>query len=178
MPKSKKQHCPLCGWDTKQILYGLPADKGAVNDEVVLGGCSVDDLSPELTCSNCDWSGQEWHIGAPLPPNVWIIMDPNGTLPSIGVTTERFDSVLEVYLFGHWNNITFTKQYEDWLSLLGGKPLVFSALFGDLSPAVIAELRIGNYRLEPQELLEAGFIDFTTGPPRFEFDGRMEQLEA
>jgi hypothetical protein len=170
-------NCPMCGWETKQILYGLPADRNAASDEVVLGGCVIDDLSPELTCSNCDWSGQKWHASAPLPPTVWLIMDPDRLLPSIGVTTERFDSVLEVYLFGHWHNITFTKQYEDWLSLLGGKPLVFSALFGDLSPALIADLRIGNYRFEPQELLEAGFVQTVTEAPKFEFDGRMEKLE-
>ena len=173
-----KLRCPVCGWNTKAILYGLPADRNAVSEDVILGGCSVDDLSPDLSCSNCNWRGQEWHLDAPLPPNVWIIMDPSGTLPSIGVTTERFDSVLEVYLFGHWHNITFTKQYEDWLSLLGAKPLVFSALFGDLSPAVIADLRIGNYRFKPKELIQAGFVQPVTEAPRFEFDGRMEHSEA
>ena len=169
--------CPVCGWKTIPIVYGLPAQMDSNPIDVILGGCLIDDLSPDLACSNCNWTGQEWHVSAPLPPTVWLIIDPDRLLTSIGVTTERFDSVLEVYLFGHWHNITFTKQYEDWLSLLGGKPLVFSALFGDLSPALIAELRIGNYLFEPKELLEAGFVQTVTEAPKFEFDGRMEKLE-
>ena len=64
-------------------------------------------------------------------------MDLDGLLPSIALTLEKYESVLEVYLFGHWPNINFTRQCEDWLSLFGGKPLVFTSLFRNLSPAVM-----------------------------------------
>ena len=163
-------NCPMCGWETKQILYGLPVDRNAVSDEVVLGGCVIDDLSPELTCSNCNWSGQEWHIGAPLPPTVWIIMDPDGLRGPIGVTAGRYDQIYETFLFGYWHSINSTQQYQDWFEHLFEEPLVLRAAFDDLSPGVIAEFRMGREPLSFSDLISAGLVQVAGKAPRLNFD--------
>jgi hypothetical protein len=169
--------CPICGWKTMPIVYGLPSQRDSNQSDIILGGCIIDEGSPDIACGNCDWSGQEWHLTAPLPPRVWILMDPNGLTPSIGLTAGRYDDVMEVFLFGHWYNIIFTQQYLEWVEMTGGKPLAFTAPFGDLSPALIAEMRIGNHRFKPSELCDAGFRELDGEAPKFEFQGRMERIE-
>jgi hypothetical protein len=169
MMKSKLR-CPVCGWNTKAILYGLPADRNAVSEDVILGGCSVDDLSPDLSCSNCNWRGQEWHLDAPLPPNVWIIMDQDGLRAPIGVAAGRYDQIYETFLFGYWHNINSTEQYQKWLEQLFEEPLVLSALFDDLSPGLIAEFRMGREMLSSSDLLSAGLVQLAGKAPRLNFD--------
>lgn len=163
-------NCPICGWETKRILYGLPADRNAAGEGAVFGGCMIDELSPELTCSNCNWRGQEWHIGAPLPPNVWIIMDPDGLRAPIGVVAGRYDQIYETFLFGYWHNINFTRQYQDWLEGLFEEPLVLCSPFDDLSPGLIAEFRIGRELLSLSDLISAGFAQVAGKAPRLNFD--------
>ena len=173
----EKPKCPICGWSTIPILYGLPSIEDSKRKDVILGGCIIDDLNPDLACSMCDWSGQEWHISAPLPPSVWVILDRARVLASIGVVSGRFDEVMEVFQLGHWLKITFTKQYEEWLEAATERPLVLTAPFADLSPGLIAEMRLGDHEFEASELYEAGF-EGLTNPPKFEFDGVMKPLEG
>ena len=176
MKKSEKL-CPICGWKTVPIVYGLPSAEDLDRQDIILGGCIVDDFNPDLACSMCDWSGQEWHLRAPLPPAVWVILDSAGVLAPIGLVAGRFDEVIEVFQLGQWLNVTFTKQYEEWLEAATEKPLALTALFADLSPGLIAEMRIGNHRFESAELYEAGFQALTNSP-RFDFNGRMQPLEG
>lgn len=112
----------------------------------------------------------------PLPPAVWVIVDRAGVLAPIGLVAGRFDEVIEVFQLGQWLNVTFTKQYEEWLGATE-KPLALTAPFADLSPGLIAEMRIGNHRFELAELYEAGF-QALTNPPKFDFNGRMQPLEG
>ena len=162
--------CPICGWKTIPIVYGLPTQMDPSRDDIILGGCIIDELSPELTCSNCDWSGQEWHIGAPLSPNVWIIIDSDELKAPIGVVAGRFDQIYETFLFGYWHNINFTQQYQDWLECLFGEPLLLRAAFDDLSPGLIAEFRMGREMFSFSDLLSAGFVQVSGKAPRLNFD--------
>jgi len=166
MPKQAKPKCPVCGWDTLPIGYGLPGANDFERTDIILGGCIVEETNPDLACSNCDWSGQEWHLTAPLSSSVWIILDQDEIQNPIGLVAGRFDEVTEVFIFGHWHNITFTKQYLDWLDLVDS-PLALTAPFFDLSPGLIAEFRIGNQRFSPGELYEIGFQRLINSP-RFE----------
>ena len=162
--------CPICGWRTMPIVYGLPTQRDMNRNDIILGGCIIDDLSPDLACSNCDWSGQEWHIGAPLPPSVWIIMDSEGLSPPIGLVAGRYDQICETFLLGYWHNINFTKQYLEWLSSLSEEPRSFIAPFDDLSPGLIAEFRMGKEMFDESDLFASGFQGLAGGPPKFEFD--------
>ena len=170
MAKQSKPKCPVCGWDTMPILYGLPGAGDFERTDIILGGCIVEETNPDLACSNCDWSGQEWHIGAPLPPSVWIIMDSEGLIAPVGLVAGRFDQIYETFLFGYWHNMSTTKQYQDWLARLSEEPKSFTAPFDDLSPALIAEFRIGRHLFEAGELHSAGLIGLAGGPPKFSFD--------
>lgn len=151
------------------IVYGLPTQRDMNRNETILGGCIIGDQSPDLACSNCDWSGQEWHIGAPLPPSVWIITDSEGLKAPIGLVAGRYDQIYETFFLGNWQDINSTKQYQDWLSSLSEEPRSFTAPFDDLSPGLIAEFRIGRERFDSANLHAAGFERFAAGPPRFEF---------
>ena|GEM_PF-867797 len=175
--KKKSKLCPICGWDTIPIVYGLPSERDFERDDIILGGCIVDDMNPDLACTMCDWSGQEWHLRAPLPPSVWVILDRAGILAPIGLVAGRFDEILETFQLGHWLNVTFTKQYEEWLEAATERPLALTAPFADLSPGLIAEMRLGDHGFEASELYEAGFQGLTN-PPRFDFNGRMQPLEG
>jgi hypothetical protein len=166
MAKQTESKCPVCGWDTIPIVYGLPGSDDFERTDIILGGCIVEETNPDLACSNCDWSGQEWHLSAPLSPSVWIILDEDEIQNPIGLVAGRFDEVSEVFLFGYWHNITFTKQYLDWLDLVDS-PLALTAPFFELSPGLIAEFRIGNQRFSAGELYEIGFQSLIK-PPRFE----------
>jgi hypothetical protein len=84
----------------------------------------------------------------------------------IGLVAGRFDEISEVFLFGYWHNITFTKQYLDWLDLVD-RPLALTAPFYDLSPGLISEFRMGNQRFSSQELYEVGFQRLLS-PPKFQ----------
>jgi hypothetical protein len=175
--KKSEKLCPICGWKTVPIVYGLPSAEDVDREDIILGGCIVDDFNPDLACSMCDWSGQEWHLRAPLPPAAWVILDSARVLAPIGLVAGRFDEVMEVFQLGHWLNVTFTTQYEEWLEAAIEKPLALTAPFADLSPGLIAEMRIGDHRFEASELYEAGF-QALTNPPKFDFNGRMQPLEG
>ena len=167
--KKKSKLCPICGWKTMPIVYGLPTPRDMSRNDIILGGCIIDDLSPDLACSNCDWSGQEWCIGAPLPPSVWIILDSEGLKSPIGLVAGRYDQIYETFFLGNWQDINSTKQYQDWLSSAREEPLSFTAPFDDLSPGLIAEFRIGKERFNSADLHAAGFESLAGGSPRFEF---------
>ena len=53
--------CPKCNemGKVKEILYGMPSEDYD-QEKYVLGGCRVDSegKDPEISCTNCDWSGQ------------------------------------------------------------------------------------------------------------------------
>ena len=170
MAKQTESKYPVCGWGTIPIVYGLPGADDFERTDIILGGCIVEETNPDLACSNCAWSGQEWHIGAPLPPSVWIIMDSEGLSAPVGLVAGRFDQIYETFLFGYWHNISTNKQYQDWLARLSEEPKSFTAPFDDLSPALIAEFRIGRHLFEAGELHSAGLIGLAGGPPKFSFD--------
>ena len=165
--------CPVCGWPNTPIVYGLPKQEDFGRTDIVLGGCVVGPFDPEICCSNCDWVGQEWALTTPLSPSVWIVLDPTETLAPIGLVAGRFDEVIEVFQLGFWLNVTFTKQYEEWLEAAPDRPLALTAPFDELSPGLIADFRRGSHRFTREELYEAGFVGLIR-PPRFEFDGRMK----
>ena len=172
----KAPNCPICGWSTIPIVYGLPSERDFERDDIILGGCLVDGMNPDLACTMCDWSGQEWHLRAPLPPSVWVILDRAGILAPIGLVAGRFDEILETFQLGHWLDVTSTKQYEEWLEAASDKPLALTAPFADLSPGPIAEMRMGNQRFDQSDLYAAGFQSLTR-PPRFRLDGWMKRDE-
>lgn len=159
--------CPVCGWNTLPIIYGLPGPDLRNNPDIVLGGCLIDPMSPDSTCSNCDWRGQKWHMGAPLPPIVWIIRDPAGKQLPIGLVSSRYDSWMERFIFGTWASITSNSEYKAWLHEVSN-PQVWTAAFGDLSPAVVAHLRIGVEHFTDAELVAAGFFRLEGKAPKFD----------
>lgn len=158
------------------IVYGLPTPGDMSRKDIILGGCVIDDLRPDLACSNCDWSGQEWHIGAPLLPSVWIIMDSECLRPPIGLVAGRYDQIYETFLFGIWHNVNSTKQYQEWFASLSEEPRPFIAPFDDLSPGLIAEFRMGRGKINQSDLYAAGFQGLAGGPPTFEFDRRISPI--
>jgi hypothetical protein len=157
------------------IVYGLPTPGDMNRNDIILGGCIIDDLSPDLACSNCDWSRQECHIGSPLPPSVWIIMDSEGLIAPVGLVAGRFDQIYETFLLGYWHNISFTKQYQDWHASLSEEPRSFTAPFDDLSPGLIDEFRLRREMFEASDLYAAGFQGLAGGPPKFELSGKSNQ---
>ncbi len=60
---TRKYICPACRQRTGvEIMYGMPgieAAEMAENKEIILGGCCVDEDSPERGCTSC---GHEWRI--------------------------------------------------------------------------------------------------------------------
>jgi len=164
---AKDKACPVCGWETLPIIYGLPDQSLLNNPSIVLGGCIVEPMSPDASCSNCDWRGQEWHQGAPLPPTVWIIRDPVDKQLPIGLVSSRYDSWIERFIFGTWASITSNSEYRAWLHEVID-PEVWTSAFGDLSPGVVAQLRTGVEQFTGRELEAAGFVRFDGKPPKFE----------
>ena len=152
------------------VVYALPAPGDMNINEIILVGCIIDGLTPNLTCSNCDWSGQEWHIGAPLPPRVWIIMESDGLKEPVGLVTGRYYQIYETYLFGYWQKINFSKQYQDWLAGLSEEPRSFTSPFDDLSPGLIAEFRMGREMFDQSDLYAAGFQGLAGGLPKFDLE--------
>jgi len=167
--------CPVCGWPTIPIVYGLPKQEDFGRTDIVLGGCITGPFDPDLSCSNCDWVGQEWALSTPLSPSVWIVIDPEEALVPIGLVAGRYDEVIEVFQLGFWLNVTFTRQYQEWLDAAPDRPLVLTAPFDELSPGLIADFRRGMHRFTREELQEVGFVGVIR-PPRFEFDGRMRTV--
>lgn len=176
MPEKTDIQCPVCGWPTLPIVYGLPADRDAKRTDVILGGCLIEEGNPDLACGNCDWSGQEWHIYAPLPPSIWIIQDPKGFMAPMGLVAARFDEVLEVFQFGRWYEPKSTQHYQDWFDLAPGEALILTSPYAEQSRDLIAEFRIGRLVFEPSDLYASGFQGLVGGAPRFDFNGRMEPM--
>ena len=48
-------YCPNCHRPMKRVVYGIPVD-GRTPDDVVLGGCCINESSPDYVCEKC---GQE-----------------------------------------------------------------------------------------------------------------------
>ena len=51
--------CPNCGSKLIEIIYGMPDSvigKKAINGEVFLGGCMVENDNPKYHCNNCERS--------------------------------------------------------------------------------------------------------------------------
>ena len=169
-------NCPVCGWQTIPIVYGLPLKSDLERDDIVLGGCLVEEGNPDLSCTNCDWTGQDWFRMAPLPPAVWVVQDTKDHLAPIGLVAGRYDDVIEVFQLGQWLNVTFTKQYEEWLDAAGEDAVALTIPFGQLSPGIIADFRIGEERFPIAALYAMGF-ERLIKPPKLKFDGRMEIFE-
>jgi len=53
----KPESCPFCGAATAlSILYGMPSAEARDDEEkgkIVLGGCCVEDDSPDWACTQC-----------------------------------------------------------------------------------------------------------------------------
>jgi hypothetical protein len=98
-------------------------------------------------------------------------MDPTELAPPIGLVAGRYDDVIEVFIFGFWNDIRSTKDYENWLSLVED-PIALTAPFGDLSPGLIAEFRLGQERFTRSDLASVGFQGLLR-PPKFELEDPM-----
>ena len=171
MASKKAPKCPICGWATIPIVYGLPTSDDMDRTDIILGGCIVMETNPDIACSNCDWSGQRWHALAPLPASVWILMDPTELAPPIGLVAGSYDDVIEVFIFGFRSDIRSTKDYENWLSLVED-PIALTAPFGDLSPGLIAEFRLGQERFTRSDLASVGFQGLLR-PPKFELEDPM-----
>lgn len=157
-------------------MYGLPAAEDFEREDIILGGCIVDELSPDVSCSNCDWSGLRWHVGVPLSPMVWIILDTEMLKVPIGLVAGRYDRIHEIFQFGHWQNMQFGQQFQSWLKSLCREPRCFTAPFDELSPGLIASLRTGRHSLDRDELHAAGFRERHLWPPKFIFDDFMHHL--
>ncbi|MFI5324079.1 MAG: hypothetical protein ACHQ6U_11270 [Thermodesulfobacteriota bacterium] len=58
MENARKFVCPYCNSDDViEIVYGLPADETvetAKRGEILLGGCVIEEGSPNLYCKSCD----------------------------------------------------------------------------------------------------------------------------
>lgn len=171
MASKRAPRCPICGWATIPIVYGLPSSRDMARTDIVLGGCIIEPMNPDIACSNCDWSGQRWHVSAPLPASVWVLMDPSEFAPPIGLVAGRYDHVMEVFIFGYWNDIRSAKDFEVWLSLVQD-PISLTAPFGDLSPGLIAEFRLGQERFTRSDLESVGFQGLVK-PQKFELDDPM-----
>lgn len=50
--------CSICFHQLKPIVYGLPSEQDLDNNRISLGGCIVSYGDPEVTCSNCGWTGR------------------------------------------------------------------------------------------------------------------------
>jgi len=58
--RSRPRQCPLCGGSGIPIAYGLPDPdlfRQAERGDVVIGGCIVEDYSPDFRCQSC---GHAW----------------------------------------------------------------------------------------------------------------------
>jgi len=176
MDKNRKNRsarkCPDCGWKPVPIVYGLPHSSDWERGDIVLGGCIVDEFQPDFACRNCQWVGRKDQLELPQAPRVWVLLDETKTLAPIGLVSSRFDEVLEVFSLGRWLHVTFTQQYLEWLESSPAKPAVMTALFGELSPGLIATMRIGAHHFNPDELYEAG-LEEVSSAPKFDFAGRM-----
>jgi hypothetical protein len=87
----------------------------------------------------------------------------------------RFDEIQEQFIFGVWQEIKMTAEYENWLAA-AVDPVVFTALFGDVSPGLIAQFRIGSKMLTEEEFIDANFEEIGK-PPKFDFNEVMRRME-
>ncbi len=110
-------------------------------------------------------------MAAPLTHSIWILIDRERLSSPIGLVAGRFDEVIETFFLGQWTDLRSTEQYEHWLELVH-KPLTLTAPFGDVSPALVAELRAGLDLLDEGSLFAAGFQALLQ-PPRFKLDNPM-----
>lgn len=172
MTRTKLRNCPVCGWKTLPILYGYPTKDMFDRDDIVLGGCLIDPMNPDRSCTNCDWRGQEWSILAPNLYRVWIIQDPGGIYAPVGFVTERYDAVLEKFFLGDWEDPSDSKAYKAWLRKVG-EPKISWALSSDLGIEKLGDLRAGTIPTSDEELAEWGFELFEHAPPNFRFEGPM-----
>jgi len=108
-------------------------------------------------------------------PTVWIIQDRARVVPPIGLVSLRFDEVEEQFFFGFWQGIKMTSEYENWLAS-AADPVIYTALFGDVSPGLIAQFRIGNKMLTAKEFIDANFQAISK-PPKFDFKQVMRRME-
>ena len=170
MTRTLLRSCPICGWKSLPIVYGYPTSDMFERKDIVLGGCIIDPMYPDRSCSNCDWQGQEWAVLAPLPYRVWILEDPSGENRPIGLVTERFDSIIERFFLGGWEDPTSTRSYQQWLKSVG-QPIVWCAMASDLDPECFPHFRSGQTWSSQLELEAMGFKRLDQKAPRFRFEG-------
>lgn len=99
--------CPRCGSEnTAKILYGMPSFDGTLEakieaGKVKLGGCCINELSPEGYCNDCK---QEFAT----PP---VIIKEDGTIEDIR------DAIISVYFldgcfYGAYKGVKFEKRED------------------------------------------------------------------
>jgi hypothetical protein len=79
------------------------------------------------------------------------------------------------FIFGVWQEIKMTAEYENWLAA-AVDPIVFTALFRDASPGLIAQFRIGRKMLNEEGFIDANFEEISK-PPKFDFNQVMRRME-
>ena len=98
--------CPKCNemGKVKEILYGMPSEDYD-QEKYVLGGCCVDSegKDPEISCTNCDWSGQLEEVRF-TRTKISQIRFLDGKFDSYKLTLEKGSLQLICYLLG---SITF-----------------------------------------------------------------------
>lgn len=171
MTRTMLRNCPICGWKTLPILYGYPTQDMFDRDDIVLGGCIIDPMYPDRSCSNCDWQGQGWSMLAPHPYRVWIFRDPNEIYEPMGFVTERYDAVLEKFFLGGWEDSDDVKAYQGWLKRVA-EPEIWWTFTTDLGIEQLGNFRAGTTPANEADLVEWGFERYEHKPPKFRFEGR------
>jgi O-acetyl-ADP-ribose deacetylase (regulator of RNase III) len=68
--------CPVCFYQLKRIIYGMPSgDTLANQDNIYIGGCIVYGDDPDLGCKNCDWRGFIGDVNLVKGEYVAIVVD-------------------------------------------------------------------------------------------------------
>ena len=169
MTKRNAKPCPICGWKTLPIIYGLPSPDAFKRTDIVLGGCIIQEMAPNLSCSNCDWEGNDWALMAPLIQRAWIMRPSNSWSTAVGLVAERFDQIVERFLLGCWAVHSSKEEFSQWLNESDDIE-VWCAWASDLAPNHLAALRVGEEMPDDRELGIMGFWRADHGVPKFRFE--------
>jgi hypothetical protein len=93
----------------------------------------------------------------------------------LGLVSLRFDEVQEWFSLGVWSDLKTNAEYDDRLSK-ALDPVAHSAPFGDISPGLINEFRLGQKLFSDKDLDDAEFRQ-VENPLKFDFTPKMRRLE-